>query len=448
MLLSLKRLILFDTRVAFILASRVWLMVGGGITVLLVPSYLSAEQQGYYYAFNSLIAIQVFVDLGLNSILMQYSARVVGQHLKDTDALLEAPAARQHLSDLLSIGRRWATASSILLFAIVSFSGWIFFKDHGTLDGSQWIIPWLVLSGATSLSVYAGPLLAIAEGSGHITNIARLRLALSMIGYLVFWLLLVNHFGLAACVSLAVVNAAGCLIWVCWYSRTTTLPEHSLEAPRSEQETPLRLSWRGDILPLQWRTGLSWIGGYFFFYFMTPIVFTSQGPSAAGKLGLALTMFSAASTVSMSWIYAALPEMSGKFVRKEFPKLRAKYDTLIKVSAATLLTLICIILLFVVSIGFFFPKIPERIPSFATMCLLAVATMGNFIIFCRASYIRLHAEEPLVLQSLVSAALLTGGIVVASHYGLEAVSAVYAVLTICVPLPWITLIYRSYRERY
>ena len=54
-----------DQAVFYALLARGWRVVGGVISLLLIAKFLTPEIQGYYYTFQSLIALQVFVELGL-----------------------------------------------------------------------------------------------------------------------------------------------------------------------------------------------------------------------------------------------------------------------------------------------------------------------------------------------------------------------------------------------
>ena len=44
------------------------------MTLLVIASYFSPELQGYYYTFNSVLTLQVFVTLGLSAVIVQFAA--------------------------------------------------------------------------------------------------------------------------------------------------------------------------------------------------------------------------------------------------------------------------------------------------------------------------------------------------------------------------------------
>ena len=51
--------------VAFAIMSRFWQLFTGPVTQMLIILRLSSATQDYYYAFNMMLGMQVFVELGL-----------------------------------------------------------------------------------------------------------------------------------------------------------------------------------------------------------------------------------------------------------------------------------------------------------------------------------------------------------------------------------------------
>jgi len=64
-----------DRAIFITLLGRGWNVGAGLLTIFLVAHFLTQEMQGYYYTFNSLIALQIFAELGITSELnWSYSA--------------------------------------------------------------------------------------------------------------------------------------------------------------------------------------------------------------------------------------------------------------------------------------------------------------------------------------------------------------------------------------
>ena len=63
-----------DKAIAFSSGARVIQAGAGAITVLFIASFLTGVEQGFYYTFGSVLALQVFFELGFTSVITQYVA--------------------------------------------------------------------------------------------------------------------------------------------------------------------------------------------------------------------------------------------------------------------------------------------------------------------------------------------------------------------------------------
>lgn len=59
-----------DRAVLYAMSARGWQFVAGPVTLWLIADYFSAEVRGYFYTFSSVLAIQLFFELGLHTILV------------------------------------------------------------------------------------------------------------------------------------------------------------------------------------------------------------------------------------------------------------------------------------------------------------------------------------------------------------------------------------------
>jgi hypothetical protein len=50
--------------------SRVWGLLAGPVTMFLLASRFSPEQQGYYYTLSCLLALQIFFNMGLLFVIL------------------------------------------------------------------------------------------------------------------------------------------------------------------------------------------------------------------------------------------------------------------------------------------------------------------------------------------------------------------------------------------
>ena len=60
-----------DKSIAYNSAGQMVSAAGGFITAIFILKCLNGVEQGYYYTFKSILAIQVFFELGMNTVITQ-----------------------------------------------------------------------------------------------------------------------------------------------------------------------------------------------------------------------------------------------------------------------------------------------------------------------------------------------------------------------------------------
>ena len=64
---DLRRKMGVNRPVFYTLVGRGWSLLSGPITILLLTTFFSPKVQGYYYTFGSVLALQVFLELGFSA---------------------------------------------------------------------------------------------------------------------------------------------------------------------------------------------------------------------------------------------------------------------------------------------------------------------------------------------------------------------------------------------
>jgi len=117
-----------DRAVFYSVSGRAWQFVAGPVTILLIAFYFTPELQGYFYTFASLLALQTFVELGLQVVIINVSSHEWARlSLDDRGHLTGDPRA---LSRLVSLGRKvavWYGAASLVFVVGVGVAGVAFF---------------------------------------------------------------------------------------------------------------------------------------------------------------------------------------------------------------------------------------------------------------------------------------------------------------------------------
>lgn len=431
-----------DHHVLMTLLFRGWSILAGVLTLIVIPAFLSPLQQGYYYTFASILALQVFFELGLGQVVVQVVAHEVVHLRRDVSGRVEGDEENlARVAQLRSLLRRWYVPAACVFGLLVCAGGLLFLRGGG-LAWQQWAIPWVLLVIASAANLVLSWKLSMLEGFALVRDVAQLRLRQSMVGYALLWL------GLMLGGELWVVTAVpltAALMSAHWLRTSSVAPIFAFEPPRAPVN-PIR--WFRDIFPFQWRIAVSWVSGYFVFHLFTPLVFRQSGAVEAGRLGLAMAIFSAISLVSMSWITAKAPLLSMHIARRESKELMSLFRvaaTRSVLSTAVLASLVLAAAWAAAQAGMPFM---ERIASIPVLACLAVVTVLNSVVFTAATFMRAHREEPMLAVS-VAGGLLTGAVAWhGSSFGTTALMLGYLAVTATVALPWTLLILRRFIARH
>ena len=181
-----------DKAIGFTVIARFIQGVGGFVSLFLIAAYLTSEEQGFYYTFGSILAIQIFFELGFNGIITQYAAHETAHiHSYDSTEVEQEKIAQSRLSSLLHFCIKWFSILALGLFVILMVVGNMFFKKYGHGINVNWEIPWIILVGNTSFSFILSPILSFLEGLGFEKDIAKLRLIQQTVNMGILWLLLI-----------------------------------------------------------------------------------------------------------------------------------------------------------------------------------------------------------------------------------------------------------------
>ena len=428
-----------DFHVVVTLLFRGWGILAGGITLVLLPLWLSPAQQGYYYTFASLLALQVFFELGLSQVIIQLVGHEAA-HLSfhEDGSIKGAPDRIARLGGIIKLLQRWYAVAAVLFMILGGLAGAIFFDRHGqVLAMSQWAPVWGIAVVLTAINLYFSPQLAFIEGTGQVGQVARLRLIQSMVGYSGLWLLLMTGADLWAAVAVPFVSACATRLWLRarggWLK--TQVADTSL------------ISWRCDVFPLQWRIAVSWACGYFIFSLFTPIVFASHGAAAAGRLGMAMSVFSAVTTLGLSWVNAKTPSFAMHVSRGESAILNHLFRG-VAIRSIAITGLMGFMIVGLAALGAYYGVVAaQRIAEPITLFWIATASTVNTAVYAAAVYMRAHREEPMLPVSVVSA-LLTIVVVMLLRNDVPRMMMGYAAIGGCVSMPWTFLLFRRYRTRH
>jgi len=433
-----------DRSIAWTVAARGWSSIAGFITVLLVARFLTPIEQGFYYTFGSIVAAQIFFELGLTSVLL-HSASHEGAHLYWKDGFLrglEIPFGR--LSTLFQQAVVWYTVASIGLIVCLLPGGYYFFLTHSYgATAVLWQRPWIVLVVGTAINLMMSPVVTLFEGVGLVAEVAALRLRQALASSVAIWIILLLHGGLFASALGVGMQAIVVLIWVFKTKRkaVTDLMKH-----RPQENA--RISWREEIWPFQWRIAVSWLSGYFIFQAINPILFMYSGAVEAGRMGMSMTVSTAIAVLGLSWVNTKAAPFGQWIAAGDYRRLDAVFFKSLAQSTVLIMMLYIVFGVAVYLAQSHHIAVSMRVLPIGTLIVLFGANLLNHVVNSQAIYLRSHKREVLMPSALLSGvATLICTRLLAPHYGALGVSIGYLFTSLVFGLLLVTVIFfRSRRE--
>ncbi len=411
---------------------------GGVASIFLIARHLTQVEQGYYYTFGSIVAMQIFFELGLNGIITQFAAHEIAHLEWDGHHLKGEIKHASRLSSLLHFYIRWFSFISVGVFLILLGVGFYFFHHFGKGNDVNWMTPWILLSLSTALMFLVDPLLAYLEGLGKVREVARTRF-FQQCGYICTLFIVLMLGGKLYATAIASLVAFSVIAITTFLSPARTL----LVNVWNYKVRDWGIDYKREIFPYQWRIAVSWISGYFIFQMFNPVLFATDGPVVAGQMGMTLAALNGINSLSMSWLSTKVPLFSGLIATKKYTELDHVFNRTVRqasfISFASLLIFACCVVLF----RFAGLPIGNRFLPLVPLVLMCIATFSNQLVGALAIYLRCHKKEPLLTQSVVLAIATTLSTLGLGHlYGVTGIVSGYCLLVVFGSLGWVSLIFK------
>jgi hypothetical protein len=419
-----------DRAVFFAISGKIWTMCAGLLTTLLIAAFFPPELQGYYYTFFSVLALQVFAELGLGTVISAYASHEWAKLAIDAQGRVSGdPDA---LSRLISLGRfalRWYLAAGVVVAIFLTLGGFVFFGSTGWDQVSVWGWPWVVLCLVTGVNLCFMPVWALLEGCNQVSNVYVYRLIQSVASSTAAWVAI--YLGVGLWVT-SIIGMAALMAMVVTVGRTYS---GFIRTIMFGHPVGPHLNWRVDILPMQWRVSLSWLSGYFTFSLFTPVLFHYQGAVVAGQMGMTWAFIAALTAVASSWIAPKAPVFGVLIAQHKYGELDGMFWRLTAVVIFVTSLGALGIWALVFALGALHHPLALRLlsPTASAYFLLATVILASALPM--STYLRAHKKEPLLVLSLING-LLTGIVVVfmGRFYSAEGMAMGYlAVMALTTP---------------
>lgn len=423
-------------------------LLSGFVTLSLVVYFFDLKTQGYFFTFNSLIALQVFAEMGLNMVLIQFAAHEMARLRWTDEGIITGDfTAKSRLRSLLMFALGWFGIAAVLLVVILIPAGaWFFGRPSMNLEPpAHLLVHWNLLVVSISGNLIVTALFSVIEGAGKVSEVASVRLAQFIGGALIGWTAIILGAGLLAlALQYAVMMTIGIVYLV---TRRLAFIEDMI---RSKLK-PRALNWRLEILPFQWRIAVSCLSGYFVFQYTTPLLFATQGPEAAGRMGLTMQVFSAISSLCIIFVTARSPAFGQLVSSSMYTKLDHLFKRSVVQSFTALGLTVFLALSTIIILSRYYTDFGARLLPLSQTVALSLACIGSHAVYAQSIYLRAHKQEPFmklsVINAVLMAALSTWAIPRAGTAGAVA-AYVFVTLAISTPLgTWIYLRFEPDRAR-
>lgn len=379
-----------------------WRIVSGPLTLLCIPLFLTASEQGYWYTFVSLAALSVLADLGFSNIILQFSAHEFAfLHFEEQMLIVGSQDHLQKLAAFFKFSLKWLLKVVIIIFPLIIVGGYFFMNLKAEISSEIWGLSWVLYAVASAFIFINSILLSFLEGCNLVSKIQSLRFKIGIVTSLVMLLGLAVGLKLYALSISASVGAIVGAFFIIKNFKNTIRQLWKI----SQDAT---YDWWPEFSSLIWRYAISWGSGFFVFQLFTPLTFYFYGAVPAGKIGISIAMWTAGFNIAISWITAVTPKLNMLISEKKWNQLDKLFnDSLVKSVGTMILG----------GLGFFLVEyfIGAKFNFFARilaskgMVILFISWLLQVIVNAMSIYLRSHKREPLVLVSFFNAVIVLCG---------------------------------------
>lgn len=433
-----------DKAIAYSSGSRIVQGFTGVASVFFITTFLSGVEQGFYYTFGSILALQVFFELGLTGIMTQYVAHEASHLTLNADGCYTGEERyRSRLASLVHFCVKWYAVLAFLVLAFLTAIGFVFFNRYGDSHADvSWQAPWVLICLGTAIKLFQSPFTSILMGLGKVKEMSKIGFWQQIILPAATWA------GLACGLKLYVVGIGYLLSVLLWqvYVWNTGLARIVVNLWRTRITE--RVAYFKEIFPYQWRIALSWVSGYFIFQLFNPVLFATEGAVVAGQMGMTLQALNAIQSFSFSWLNTKVPLYSKMIALKDYVQLDTLFNKTLRqmtaVCMALLLAFFAVIwLLNLTQLRIGDNVIAERFLPYLPMMLMMIPVYLQQYINSWATYLRCHKKEPFLVNSICAGiACCLSTFILGNLYGLYGITVGYCTISVLF-FPWGYWIYRT-----
>lgn len=381
----------------FTLLNQMWRLISGPLTMLLIPLYLSATEQGYWYLFGSLSVLSVLADLGFSIIILQFAAYEFAHLSFNNKGLLEGKDI--HLKKLGSFFRfiiKWISTICLIIFPIIYVIGIWFFDRDDLL--AKYILPWSIFLFGSVINFFNNAITSYVEALNKIEVVQRIRLVVAVLNTAVIVIVILLGGNIYALALGSFLSAFITSIFI--LVKFSKILSQLLNISKN-----FVYIWRKEVIPLFGKYSISFISGYLSFQIYIPVMQYFHGPIESGKVGITLVLVNAIYNMSYIWVYTITPQMSIFVSQHNKKSLDILFEKRLILALLTyvIMTVSAFVFLMVFKDLWIFQKLITRFMSWEAVLMLFVIYLFQLMINSWLTYLRAHKKEPYMIPSVILA---------------------------------------------
>ena len=279
------------------MAGRLWLVLTGPVTIVVLASQFTPQVQGYFFTFVSLAAARIVAELGLGQVIIVKLAQLCPSTPNPSDGV------PSRVAGLIRFAAKWFAGAGFVVGALLCLGGTVLLGVSDKLPTAEWLPPWVALSCVVGIDVAVSGLLFPLEGAGQVRSVYFCRMVRNFVNSLMLWLFILLWIS-------ALVHRNRPDLQYLWTAYFLFSRGKLVVAALRPGAAVAKVDWLSEVFPAQWRLALSSLAEYVSFYTVIPLMYVMHGAVIAGQLGITWQIAAAISSIAGAIVATRFPEFS------------------------------------------------------------------------------------------------------------------------------------------
>lgn len=429
----------FTPAVTWGILVRIWQIVAGAVSFLLLSLYMSPDARGYYVTLWSFIALQTMVDLGFTVAIVNFSSHEWSKLTLTEDGAIDGD--RVALGRLIGLGRaagRWFLSGSFLFVLIAGIPAVVVFAAKGETPVS-WQMPLYMTLLWSAVSLLCSPFISLLEGCGQVEQVYRFRFGQAVLTNLGVWVTLVSGGELYAAVAAAGLRAVSEIFFL-------TIRYRNFFRPFRDRTVSSEFNWSEEFWPVQWRLAVGGVFSYFAYNLFNPVMFHYHSEKLAGQMGMTRQLLVMIQSAAHAWFHVRVPEFGILIAKKQFGRLDQLFRRTMWLSTSALIAAGTGFVTGVYVLNWMGSKYADTLLNPLPTAIMLVGLVLFQFPFGQTLYLRAHKKEPVFLATMASNVSIGLSVwLFGSWFAAEGAVTGYLLSVLLVTVPGIYLVYRKCR---